>query len=154
MKKIGLIIFLFAMVALSSCTSKDECEDIDCTTPPMPLYFEIIDETMGLNAFESGLIQPSDIYITNKDSENIPYDYLNQRKLIRMSEITFTTGPHVYQLGIKNELLITFKLDMKTEEVNCCTVYKFIDLKVITIPYEFVEEELWVKIFINLNPEQ
>lgn len=142
------------MIVVASCSTKEDCEDIDCTTPPEPLYFEIIDENTGLNAFESGIISQSDIYITNKDSENIPYDFLNQRKLIRMSEITYTTGPHVYQLGIKNELLIGFKLDMKIEEIDCCNVYQFIDFKVITTPYEFDEGELWAKIFINLSSEQ
>ena len=154
MEKIGQIILLFAIIALNSCSSDNECEDIACMTPPSPLYFEIIDETTGLNAFESGLIEPGDIYITNKDSENVPFDFLNQRNLIRMSEITFTTGPHVYQLGIKDELLISFKLDMKIEEVNCCTFSKLVDFKVISFDYEFDEEEYWAKIFINLNPEE
>jgi hypothetical protein len=146
---------LFALIVFTasfiSCNSKEDCDGIDCSTPPGPLYLELIDANTMENMFEAGIVDTNDVAVFNKDFEIQKFNYIKDSYLLELPEITFYTGPNIYQINIFEQSILSFKLDMSRVTEDCCTFYRFNDFQVTGYDYDFNEATLTAKIYISLN---
>lgn len=152
MKFKALIPILLSLILIYSCNTEKECDGVDCEIEPLPLLIELIDEQTNENMFAAGILNDSsDFYIVNGDLESQKYTVRQDNYLIEMPDITKQLGPIVYQIIIRNSYIITFKLDMQSNVIDCCTNYILNDFKVSTHTYEFSEADFKASITVNLD---
>lgn len=151
--KLKLLAFsLISIFVIASCAEKENCRDIECVVEPSPLYIDLIDEQSNENIFAAGiLVDSTDLYLINSELEDLKFSILKDSYLMEVPDITSEEGPYVYQIIIRSDYIITFKLDMKTEEIDCCKNYFYRDFSAAGLTSEFNEADMTAKIFINLN---
>lgn len=154
MKKIIHLLILTGVLSVIflSCEPIENCEDVDCYLPIDSVYFELIDNTTNLNVFTSGALDTIDYYVVDNDLEVISNDYIKESGLIEFPDILSNTGRIVYQLILKNDIVISFVLDVERKEIDCCKYQQIREFKVITFPFEFNPETKTATIFVDLEP--
>ena len=133
-KKITTILTLIILIITQSCKKKDDCEDLECFTPPSPFGFELVDKLTGENLFTNGTFKSIDIKVINLDDQsNVEFTFIdeNDYNIIQINTIGWKTETVNYSINISNESI--FELFVNAERLNgeCCnyTEYKEIRIK-------------------------
>lgn len=120
-----LLVFLFLIV--QSC--KDDCEGMDCFTPPKFYQFNLVDKATNENIFTKGLYQASDItVIDTKTNAIISHDFIgeNNQNIILLNKVGWKTESVSYKLMLKNDVTIfILEVDAERKNENCCSFTKY-----------------------------
>ncbi|NOR87568.1 MAG: hypothetical protein GQ527_08175 [Bacteroidales bacterium] len=147
-------VFILAIISLTviSCKPEDDCDGIDCFTPPPPLYFNLVDKDSGENLFETGVLDSLFVIVVDSDIDLVKHNFLQSNYSIELPEITFLTGPRIYYLSVGDDVRITFKLDMTINVEGCCTFFTLNIFEVLNQDYEFDEHAMTATVFIDTTP--
>ncbi len=125
----------------SGCDKTDKCHDIDCSTPPQPFIFNIVDASTGDNVFATGTFNRDDVevYDENDRWENHRFDnYLDTNYLV-LPEIGWETERTAYTIRLGEEKEINLILDMQERHENCCTFFSVEDFGIEDYPWSEID---------------
>ena len=104
----------------------NECDGIDCFSPPPNFNFELVDKTTGENLFTNGTLKSEDIQVLNENDEKISFQFIseNDYNILSLNEIGWDLDPHTYTISVGTSIVFTLELDMEEKHENCCTFFK------------------------------
>lgn len=121
-------IFSFLFFSISSC---EDCQDIDCLTPPTHFYFQLIDKETNQNLLQNETYSLSDIRIksvSENQFHNLQIDSIEiegQKQFILIDDkIGWETENKNYILMIKDSLTFDFVYHTKQKTEECCSYYE------------------------------
>ncbi|WP_297098894.1 hypothetical protein [uncultured Draconibacterium sp.] len=134
------LVFIFAITAWS-CENNDNnnCDGIDCFTPPSPFYFELVDKTSGENLFTTGVLNADDIKVINLDDQsNVDFDFIdeNDANIIRIHTIGWETQIANYSIESSTEHLFTLYVDAEVINENCCAYTRYNEIGIDGLDFE------------------
>lgn len=141
MRKILGIVFIL-MLGLSSCF-KTECPD--CTNPPPPLFFHLVDSKTDSDLIANGRLVPDSfiLYSSSVNPVSMKIEEKDGMMLVDLSDLTWTVGDSQHRLAVKGtdtleriNIDFTFHVDKDTVSDDCCTIYELSEFKIYTQNYE------------------
>ena len=99
MNKLFLFLFLVA-IGFTSCM-KNDCPD--CTNPPPPLFFQIIDYETDSDLILNGTLVPDSFILYSSSIEPVSFSIVNEdgKVLVDLSELMWTIGESQHRLAVK-----------------------------------------------------
>lgn len=130
-------ILFFVLISLSACKI-NECEDIDCFTPPPSFIFELVDKTTGENLFTTGVLDSSTIEVLDEDSNKTTFSFITEDgiNLLQLTEIGWNLGLHTYTVSVGTDVEFSITLEMEEKHENCCTFFNTLQFNVSTYEFE------------------
>lgn len=131
--KIGnLILFLVTAFVLNSC-SVDKC-DVDCTSGPLGLNFQLLEKTTGEDLFTNGTFDPEDIEVLDLDNNNsnvqFTFNSEDNRNIISLGPFGWGTDVVNYALKLGDRKIFTLRLDTEKNTENCCSFVQINKLEI------------------------
>uniref|UniRef100_UPI003217A8F0 hypothetical protein n=1 Tax=uncultured Draconibacterium sp. TaxID=1573823 RepID=UPI003217A8F0 len=136
----SVIIFVFTTW---SCDKNNNCDGIDCFTPPTPFYFELVDKTSGENLFTSGVLSTDDIKVINlEDQSNVDFEFIDENdvNIIVIYSIGWETQIVNYAIEISSESLFTLFVNAERLSENCCAFTKYNEIEIDGSEFELNEQ--------------
>jgi len=128
-----VLIFLFlAAFALNSC-SVDTC-DVDCTSGPLTLNFELKDKITGENLFTNGTFDPADIQVLDLDKNKSKLIFTfypdDDRNIINLGSFGWGTNIVNYIVKVGERNIFTLHLDAEQKTEDCCSFVQVNNLEI------------------------
>jgi len=152
-----IIIAIIAVLGFSSCL-KNECPD--CTTPPPPLYFYLVDNETDSDLIAIGRLVPDSFYLYSSSVDAISWEIVEKdgKKLVDLSSLMWTLGDSQHRLAVKGrDTLERINIDFSfttikdTTSDDCCTIYVNSKFKIYTQAFERDVKSGFTKIKMKLN---
>ncbi len=152
MKKINTILAIIILILTQSCKKENECEGLDCFTPPSPFGFELVDKLTGENLFTNGTFNPNDIKVINLDDQsNLEFTFIdeNDYNIIQINTIGWKTETVNYSINISNESV--FELFVNAERLNgeCCDYTEYKEIRIENSEFELNQNSGIYKILVE-----
>jgi len=144
-------ILIFALF-LMSCNEDDDCGEIDCTTPPVTFWFDIVDSTTGENVFDNGTYARSDIDLTDTLSdEPVAYNFItvNERNLIEITSVGEETEVVNIEVSLVGESIFQFYVDAERKTEDCCNFTEYNEIELTGANFELDNETGIYRVFID-----
>jgi len=141
MKKNIFIAFIL-LLGFSSCL-KNECPD--CTNPPPPLYFYLIDSKTDSDLIASKKLIPDSFYLYSSSIKPVGFKIIEEdgKVLVDLSDLPWTLGDSQHRLAVKGQdttqrinIDFSFTTLKDTLTDDCCTIYDMSKFKIYTQAYE------------------
>jgi hypothetical protein len=145
------IVFIFTNT-IWSCNKKDQCEGVDCFTPPSPLMFELVNKLTGENLFTTGLLNPDDIKVINLDDQsNVEFQFIDENdfNVIQIYSIGWETQIVNYSIETSSESLFTLFVDAERLSENCCAFTRYNEIAIGGSEFELNEQSGIYKIMVE-----
>lgn len=115
MKKLLNISVLLVLILTTGCDSSH----VDCSTGPVSLAFEFVDQDSGANLFENGTFdRTKPVTITDLNQNKVIQSiYINSNNLNRLN-LLVGFEPGTYNYAIKFEDKVAFEVSVVTERVK------------------------------------
>jgi len=135
-------IALILLLGMSSCF-KTECPD--CTTPPPPLYFQLLDSKTDSDLIMTGRLVPDSfiLYSSSIKPVSMKIEEKDGKMLVNLSDLTWTLGDSQHRLAVKGtdtleriNIDFSFHVLKDTTTDDCCTIYELSKFKIYTQDYE------------------
>ncbi len=153
MKKFHLLLVLF--ISVLSCNDKDDCDNIDCFTPPPYYGFEIVDKQTRENLFTNGTFKESEIKVLNTDTqENLEFNFISENSLniLVVQSIGWETEKVNVTVAIGNEFYFNFFVDAERKNGNCCSFTQVNEFTITNTAYEIIDNNRYaVKILVDME---
>jgi len=156
MKKLFIIGFIVSL-GLSSCL-KNECPD--CTNPPPPLYFYLIDSKTDSDLIANGRLVPDSFILYSSSSTPVSMKIIDEdgKNLVDLSELLWTLGDSQHRLAVKGadttqriNIDFSFTTVKDTTTDDCCTIYETSNFKIYTQSYERDVKTGFTKIKVKVD---
>jgi len=156
MRKI-LSLTIIILLGLSACM-KNECPD--CTTPPPPLYFYLIDSKTDSDLIANGRLVPDSFILFSSSTKPVSMKIIDEdgKSLVDLSELMWTLGDSQHRLAVKGtdtttRINIDFSFTTVKDTVtdDCCTIYENSKFKIYTQSYERDVKTGFTKIKVKVN---
>ncbi len=137
------------MATLWSCNSETQCPA--CMTPPAPFYFEIVDKETNQNIFTLELAKPQDLKLINTiDNKELGFAFLDENdiNIIMINSIGWQTEVVNAELWLKNEKILTLKVDATAKSDECCSWTEYNSVEIEHQDFSLERETGAYKIFI------
>ncbi|MEN8126044.1 MAG: hypothetical protein ABFR32_13055 [Bacteroidota bacterium] len=136
--------FFYTLILLLSLTSCDfdDCEGIDCFTPPPSFGFEIVDKQSKENLFTNGTYTDDQIEVFNTQTkEPVEYRFIseNNHNTIGIHSIGWSTEKVDITINIGDEVIFNFFVDAERKKGDCCSFTKIKEFRIENIDYEIME---------------
>lgn len=151
MKKIAFILIIVSLFSTQSCKNND-CEDIQCFTPPNAFLFELVDKTSKENLFTNGTYNKTEIQLINTaDNSLIEYTFIdeNNYNIIQLNSIGWKTETIEYVLKINDDEIFKLYVDASRLYENCCSFTKFNEIKIENAEYQYNNQSDIYQILID-----
>lgn len=151
MKQIHILLLIVPFF-LFSCDRNNNCDGVDCFTPPAPFYFELVDKSSGDNLFTTGELNPDDIKVVNLDDQsNVDFEFIdeNEANIIQIYTIGWETQIVNYSIEISTERLFTLYVDAETVSENCCGFTRYNEIEIDGSEFELNEQNGIYKILVE-----
>lgn len=135
-------VFIFVFTTWS-CDKNNNCDGLNCFTPPTRFYFELVDKTSGENLFTSGVLSSDDIKVINlEDQSNVDFEFIdeNDANIIQIYTIGWETQIVNYSIEISSESLFTLFVDAERLSENCCAFTKYNEIEIDGSEFELNEQ--------------
>lgn len=123
MKMKGLVLLIIAAFALNSC-SVDKC-DVDCSSGPLSLSFELLDKATGENLFTNSTFDPADIAVfdlgNNNSEVQFTFNSENDINIITLGPFGWGTNIANYLLKVGDRDIFTLYVDAEEIKDECCS---------------------------------
>lgn len=153
MKFYHLLICLFLSVL--SCDDKDDCENIDCFTPPPSYDFLIVDKQSGENLFTNGTFQESEIEVLNTDTQDkLEFGFISENdvNILVVPSIGWETEKVNVTVKIGIEFYFNFYVDAERKNGNCCSYTEVNEFTITNTAYEIYENNRYAaKILVDME---
>ena len=135
-------IIVIALLGLSSCMD-NQCPD--CTNPPPPLYFYLIDAKTDSDLIANGRLVPDSFILYSSSINPVSFKIIDEdgKKLVDLSELMWTLGDSQHRLAVKGtdtldrtNIDFSFTTIKDTLSDDCCTLYVNSKFKIYTQAYE------------------
>jgi len=145
------------LLGFSSCM-KNECPD--CTNPPPPLYFYLIDSKTDSDLIATGKLVPDSFFLYSSSIKPVSWDIVEEdgKMMIDLSELMWTEGDSQHRIAVKgSDTLERINIDFSfttlkdTVTDDCCTLYVNSNFKIYTQPYERDVKTGFTKIKIKMD---
>ncbi len=113
--------------------SCNKCEDIDCFTPPLPIYFELIDSQTGENLIENGTFRENDILLINTSNNDEKQAFSTDSNKI---EVAFWNGGGTIAFLLKGEPRFNFSIRAESKTNGCCSFTEYSNQSLTNADYE------------------
>lgn len=114
---------IIAALALNSC-SVDKC-DVDCSSGPLSLSFELLDKATGENLFTNNTFDPADIAVfdlgNNNSEVQFTFDSENDINIITLGPFGWGTNIANYLLKVGDRDIFTLYVDAEEIKDECCS---------------------------------
>jgi hypothetical protein len=147
-----LIYLVFITVTIWSCNNKDQCDGVDCFTPPSPFMFELVDKSSGENLFTTGVLSSDDIKVLNLDDQsNVEFQFIDENdfNVIQINSIGWKTQIVNYSIEISSESLFTLLVDAERLSENCCAFTRYNEIDIEGSEFELIEQSGIYKIMVE-----
>jgi len=147
LKFFGLILLIF----VQSCKS-DDCEDIDCFTPPLSFAFDIVDKETGENLFSNGTYGPEQIEVFNsEDGSRRGFDFISENgvNIIRIGSIGWESEIADIVLQIAEEEILNLYVDSERVTENCCNFSKYNEIRIDNADFDLNDQSGIYTIYIG-----
>lgn len=152
MKKTIMYLFFVFVTSTWSCIITDDCDGVDCFTPPEPFAFELVEKSTGENLFTSGVFSPEDINIVNLDDQSIvEFQFIDENdiNLIQINSIGWESQIVNYSIEISSESLFTLFVDAERLRENCCAFTRYNKIEIDGSGFELNELSGLYKILVE-----
>jgi len=152
-----LTLAIIMLLGLSSCM-KNECPD--CTTPPPPLYFYLVDLETDSDLIATGQLVPDSFYLYSSSVEAVSWEVVVEdgKNLIDLSSLMWTLGDSQHRFAVKGadtldrkNIDFSFTTVKDTTTDDCCTLYINSKFKIYTQSYERDVKTGFTKIKMKMN---
>ncbi len=130
----NLFLLLFTIITLTSCETKNRCEDVLCSSPIPFVSLNIINSESGKNLFVNRIYTIEDVTLLNENNESIPIQLDLDYNLI--SAIGDIAGNNKYRLLLSPELEILITTQVSLNEGSCCSTSSLENFKVLNFDFE------------------
>lgn len=117
------ILLVIAVFALNSC-NVDKC-DVDCSSGPLRLSFELLDKATGENLFTNNTFDPADIAVLDLGNNNIEVQFTfnseNDINIINLAPFGWGTNIANYLLKVGERDIFTLAVDAEEIKDVCCS---------------------------------
>jgi hypothetical protein len=130
MKTLASTLLFSIALLLTSC---DNCSDIDCTTPPAPFQFELVDATTGENLLSTEQISGSGLSLSDLNAQrSIRFEITdeNGRMIITTNDIGWQTELLDIAFSLGGVTLFNFKVNAENVTEDCCNFTRYSDISV------------------------
>lgn len=139
MKKGIKILTVLMLIFTQSCESDSP---MDCFTPPVGLYFELIDEVTGENLFTNGTYTSDQIEVINiENGESVAFSFIdeNDYNVFSIDGIGWATEVVNYSINISDKSIFELYVDSELYDEGC--VYSFYnEIRIDNSEYELDSE--------------
>lgn len=152
MKKKSTILILIILIVTLSCENKNDCEDIDCFTPPSPFGFELVDKLTRENLFTNGTFNAMDIKVINLDNqENVEFTFIDEDdyNIIQINTIGWQTETVNYSISISDESIFELFVDAERLMGECCRYTEYSEIQIINSEFESTQNSGFYKILVD-----
>ncbi|MCK5857049.1 MAG: hypothetical protein KAG64_06135 [Bacteroidales bacterium] len=152
-----LLIIIVSLLVLSSCM-KNECPD--CTNPPPPLYFYLIDSKTDSDLIANGRLVPDSFILYSSSINPVSWDIVeeNGKMMIDLSDLMWTEGDSQHRIAVKGtdttariNIDFGFTTTKDTLSDDCCTIYENSKFKIYNQSYERDVPTGFTKIKMKVN---
>lgn len=152
-----LLLSIILLLGLSACM-KNECPD--CTNPPPPLYFYLIDSKTDSDLIASGRLVPDSFVLYSSSINPVSWDIVEEdgKMMIDLSDLMWTEGDSQHRIAVKgtdtlDRVNIDFSFTTLKDTVtdDCCTVYVNSNFKIYTQTYERDMKTGFTKIKVKID---
>jgi hypothetical protein len=152
-----ILIAIISLLAMSSCM-KNECPD--CTTPPPPLFFYLIDSKTDSDLIASGKLVPDSFILYSSSINPVSWDIVDKdgKMMIDLSDLMWTEGDSQHRIAVKGtDTLERINIDFSFTTVkdtttdDCCTMYINSKFKIYTQSYERDVKTGFTKIKVKMD---
>jgi hypothetical protein len=152
MKNSLIYLFFIFTITIWSCSKKDQCDGVDCFTPPSPFMFELVNKSSGENLFTAGVLSPDNIKILNLDDQsNVEFQFIDENDLnvIQIHSIGWETQIVNYSIEISSKSIFTLFVDAERLSENCCAFTRYNDIDIGGSEFELNEQSGIYKIMVE-----
>ena len=137
---------------------KNECPE--CTTPPPPLYFYLVDLETDSDLIATGQLVPDSFYLYSSSVEAVSWEVVVEdgKNLIDLSSLMWTLGDSQHRFAVKGtdtldrkNIDFSFTTVKDTTTDDCCTLYINSKFKIYTQSYERDVKTGFTKIKMKMN---
>lgn len=152
MKTKVLVLLFITVFTLNSC-SVDKC-DVDCTSGPLSLNFQLLDKTTGENLFTNNTFDPADIRVLDLDNDNSNVQFTfypdDDRNVINLGPFGWGTNNVNYILKVGDRNIFTLRLDAEQNTEDCCSFVQVNKLEIENADYSQNPETGIYEILVEL----
>lgn len=130
-------ILFFAITLLILNQSCDKCDGIDCTTPPSPFTFVLVDKNTVENLFTNGTYDPSQIEFTDKNNDILGFTFRPESGNI--IELWGFGVEKTITLKMSGQIIFALHVDAENISEDCCTFTRYEEIE-LTSDFEFESE--------------
>ena len=139
------------IVLISACTTEKDCDHTDCYVDTKALKIALLNMDSGENMVSNGSIDTSGIYIMNADFINVDFIFSKDLEAFEIPDITSIAGTQLYQMFYNDELLMSFRLKVEEEVVDCCSQYQLKSFSVSNWQYDFSQGNYLAQVYISIE---
>lgn len=138
MKMKSYVLMFITVLFLNSC-SVDKC-NVDCSSGPLGLSFELLDKATGENLFTNGAFDPADIEVLDLDDNNslVQFTFNSEDDINSIYLGPFGWGTNIanYMLRVGEVEIFTLSLDAKENTEDCCSFVQVNKLEITNADYQ------------------
>ena len=156
MRKLIILGFILSL-GLSACM-KNDCPD--CTNPPPPLYFYLIDSKTDSDLIANGRLIPDSFVLYSTSTKPVSMKIIEEdgKTLVDLSELMWTLGDSQHRLAVKGtdttdriNIDFSFTTVKDTTTDDCCTIYETSKFKIYQQAYERDAKSGFTKIKVKVD---
>jgi len=122
---------------------KNDCPD--CTNPPPPLYFYLVDIETDSDLIATGKLVPDSFFLYSSSVDAVSWEIVEKdgKQMIDLSSLMWTLGDSQHRMAVKgadttDRINIDFSFTTIKDTItdDCCTFYVNSNFKIYTQSYE------------------
>lgn len=149
MKIKNIVLVLFTMQILLSC---ENCNEIDCFTPPNSYIIQLIDKETGNDLIAVDELDHAEIRLFNKTQsvyEEITIEAVDEQSNFIMINIAWNKGLNVYSMEIKDKEAFEITGHFERVYEDCCSFTKVHEFSIDNAEYQLDSNQYVYMVYIQ-----